>query len=334
MLGKVIIPSDLYYLQGFTIDGYDLYWYTGDTNSVNHSSELALFSFRDGKLKKRITCDFGRAFNGKYEDNFREPESIFLYTDRKSGKKSLFAGVVTGGLGKRIVKMYAYHSKENASKFGIDLSSDRQGYALSKNNGEAKRLPEGLKSLREFRYPGMYYMKTSETKVLEDHPDKGNAGWWLINEPSDPVGTVTQTLKRNSTVRPTKILTRVVTGVEVAGEWVEIATGGKLPWANLPLKNGGKNPDSNNRLQFAVQGGYLHIRGRVTIPKKDGVIFATLPKDARPSKNVYTGCQVAGTTGVRKIAFQKNGNVRAYGLMANNTKNVTFTYMDVVIKLG
>ncbi|WP_144502926.1 phage baseplate protein [Bacillus pumilus] len=334
VLGKVTIPSDLTYLQGFTIDGYDLYWYTGDTNSVNHPSELALFSFKDGLIKKRITCDFGHGYDGRYEDDFREPEGIFLYKDKKTGKKSLFVGVVTGAVGKRQAKIYAFHTKENAGKFANDLSSERQGYALSQNNGSAKRLPEGLKSLKDFRQPGFYYMMTSETKGIDDHPDKGNAGWWLNIAPADRAGTVIQTLTRNSTVRTIKILTRVLTYAGVAGEWAEITTGGKLPWANLPPKNGAKNPDANHRLQFAVQGGFLHISGRVTIPRKDGIIFATLPKGARPSKNVYTGCQVAGTTGVRKIAFQTNGDIRAYGLMANNTSKVTFTYMDVVIKLG
>ncbi|MCY8718450.1 hypothetical protein [Bacillus sp. S10C12M] len=55
LLGEVTVPNDLHYLQGFTIDGYDLYWYTGDTNSVTYPAELSLFSFKDGQLKKRIT---------------------------------------------------------------------------------------------------------------------------------------------------------------------------------------------------------------------------------------------------------------------------------------
>ncbi|MCM3140391.1 teichoic acid biosynthesis protein [Bacillus safensis] len=333
MLGKVTVPNDLHYLQGFTIDGYDLYWYTGDTNSVNYPAELALFSFRDGLLKKRITCDFGRGYDGRYEDDFREPESVFLYKDPKTGKKSLFAGVVTGAVGKRQAKVYAYHSKENSGKFANDLSSERQGYALSQNNGAAKRLPDGLKSLKDYKKPGLYYMKTSETKTLEDHPDKGNAGWWLSIAPSDSTGAVIQTLTRNSTGRTIKVLTRVVTNAGM-GEWAEIATGGKLPWANLPPKNGAKNPDANNRLQFAVQGGFLHLRGRVTIPRKDGIVFAVLPEGARPTKNIFTDCQVAGTTGVRKISLQSNGDIRAYGLMANNAANATSTYVDVVIKLG
>lgn len=334
VLGKVIIPNDLFYLQGFTIDGYDLYWYTGDTNNKTYPCEITQFSFKDGSLKKRISCEFGYGPDGKYEDGFREPESIFLYKDPKTGKKSLFAGVVTGAVGKRLAKVYAYHSKENAAKFGIDLAQGYQGYKLTQNSGYAKRLPEGLKALKEFRQVGYYYMTTPETKTLSDHPDSGDAGWWLNIAPADRVGSVIQTLTRNSTARPLKILTRVVTSEGKEGEWSEISASGKLPWANLPLKNGAKNPDSNNRLQFAVQGGFLYVRGRVTIPKKDGVDFATLPVSARPKKNAFKGCPVGGTTGDRKIVFRSNGNISALGLIANNAGNVTYTYIDEIIKLN
>ncbi|PLV35347.1 teichoic acid biosynthesis protein [Bacillus subtilis] len=333
VLGKVIIPSDLHYLQGFTIDGYDLYWYTGDTNNNSYPCEITQFSFKDGSLKKRISCDFGYGPDGKYEDGFREPESIFLYKNPKTGKKSLFAGVVTGAVGKRLAKVYAYHSKENAAKFGIDLAQGYQGYKLTQNSGYAKRLPEGLKALKEFRQVGYYYMTTPETKTLSDHPDSGDAGWWLNIAPADRVGSVIQTLTRNSTARPLKILTRVVTSEGKEGEWSEISASGKLPWANLPLKNGAKNPDSNYRLQFAVQGGFLFVRGRVTIPQKDGVDFATLPASARPKKNTYKSCPVAGTTGDRKIVFRSNGNISALGLFAKSASNATYTYIDEIIKL-
>ncbi|MCB7160399.1 teichoic acid biosynthesis protein [Bacillus subtilis] len=333
VLGKVIIPNDLFYLQGFTIDGYDLYWYTGDTNNKTYPCEITQFSFKDGSLKKRISCNFGYGPDGKYEDGFREPESIFLYKDPKTGKKSLFAGVATGAVGKRLAKVYAYHSKENAAKFGIDLAQGYQGYKLTQNNGYSKRLPDGLKSLKEFRQPGFYYMLTTETKTLSDHPDSGNAGWWLNIAPADRAGSVIQTLTRNATARPIKILTRVVTNTGNVGDWSEISASGKLPWADLPLKNGAKNPDSNYRLQFAVQGGFLFVRGRVTIPEKDGVDFATLPASARPKKNTYKSCPVAGTTGDRKIVFRSNGNISALGLFAKSASNATYTYIDEIIKL-
>lgn len=333
VLGKVIIPNDLFYLQGFTIDGYDLYWYTGDTNNKTYPCEITQFSFKDGSLKKRISCNFGYGPDGKYEDGFREPESIFLYKDPKTGKKSLFAGVATGAVGKRLAKVYAYHSKENAAKFGIDLAQGYQGYKLTQNNGYSKRLPDGLKSLKEFRQPGFYYMLTTETKTLSDHPDSGNAGWWLNIAPADRAGSVIQTLTRNATARPIKILTRVVTNTGNVGDWSEISASGKLPWADLPLKNGAKNPESNYRLQFAVQGGFLFVRGRVTIPQKDGVDFATLPASARPKKNTYKSCPVAGTTGDRKIVFRSNGNISALGLFAKSASNATYTYIDEIIKL-
>ncbi|MEC3651419.1 teichoic acid biosynthesis protein [Bacillus subtilis] len=333
VLGKVIIPNDLFYLQGFTIDGYDLYWYTGDTNNKTYPCEITQFSFKDGSLKKRISCNFGYGPDGKYEDGFREPESIFLYKDPKTGKKSLFAGVATGAVGKRLAKVYAYHSKENAAKFGIDLAQGYQGYKLTQNNGYSKRLPDGLKFLKEFRQPGFYYMLTTETKTLSDHPDSGNAGWWLNIAPADRAGSVIQTLTRNATARPIKILTRVVTNTGNVGDWSEISASGKLPWADLPLKNGAKNPDSNYRLQFAVQGGFLFVRGRVTIPQKDGVDFATLPASARPKKNTYKSCPVAGTTGDRKIVFRSNGNISALGLFAKSASNATYTYIDEIIKL-
>lgn len=333
VLGKVIIPSDLFYLQGFTIDGYDLYWYTGDTNNKTYPCEITQFSFKDGSLKKRISCNFGYGPDGKYEDGFREPESIFLYKDPKTGKKSLFAGVATGAVGKRLAKVYAYHSKENAAKFGIDLAQGYQGYKLTQNNGYSKRLPDGLKSLKEFRQPGFYYMLTTETKTLSDHPDSGNAGWWLNIAPADRAGSVIQTLTRNATARPIKILTRVVTNDGKVGDWSEVSASGKLPWADLPLKNGAKNPDSKNRLQFAVQGGFLYVRGRVIIPKKDGVDFATLPVSARPKKNVFKSCPVAGTTGERKIVFRSIGNISALGIFVKNESNATYTYIDEIIKL-
>ncbi|KAF1340203.1 putative bacterophage-related protein putative muramidase [Bacillus subtilis] len=334
-LGTVKVPSDLLYLQGFTIDGYDLYWYTGDTNSQMYPAELVQFSFKDGALKKRITCDFGRGADGKYEGDFREPESIYLYKDPVTGKKSLFAGIATGAVGKRNAKIYAYHSKENAAKFATDLSAGYQGYALSKNNGYSKRLPDGLTKLSTFRQIGYYYMYTTETKIITDHPSPGDAGWWLDVMPADPSGSVIQTLKRNSTGRDIKIYTRVVTNTGVAGNWIEVMTSQKLSWTNLPLKNGASNPDSDNKLQYAVNGGMGYIRGRVNIPKTDGVVFATLPSEARPSSSSwYQGCQVGGTTGDRKIAVRSNGEVAGLGFAVNNVDSVTYTYVNICYPLN
>lgn len=334
VLGTVEIPHDLHYLQGFTIDNYDLYWYTGDTNSVSYPAELSLFSFKDGKLKKRITCDFGRGPDGKYEGDFREPESVFLYTDPITGKKSLFAAIATGTVGKRLAKVYAYHSKDNAATFAADLSQGFQGYSLTKNNGSAKSLPDGLTKLKDYRKVGYYYMKTAEANKMTDHPDGGDAGWWLQNAPADGSGSVIQTLTRNSTGRSIKIFTRVVTGEGVAGEWTELMSSQQKEWIDLPLKNGASNPDTSNKLQYAINGGIVHIRGRVKIPEKDGVVFAILPAGARPLKSWFEGCQVGGTTGDRKITVRSNGEVAALGFMVHSVDNVTYTYVNINFPLN
>ncbi|MEC2134678.1 teichoic acid biosynthesis protein [Bacillus subtilis] len=334
VLGKVTIPSDLSYLQGLAIDGYDLYWYTGDTNNQTYPCELTLFSFIDGKLKKRISCDFGYGPTGKYEDSFREPEAVFLYKDPKTSKKSLFAGVVTGAVGKRINKLYAYHSKENATKFTADLSQGYQGYALTRNNGNANGLPEGLSNLKDFRKVGSYYMYTVDTVNYKDHPSPGDAGWWLQIEPADPHGTVVQTLKRNSTGRDIKIYTRVVTNNGLTGDWVEIMSSQSLDWNDLALMNGASNPDSGDKLQFAINGGLVHIRGKVTIPLTDGVVFAILPSGARPKRSHYAAYEVAGTTGTRKIGIRSNGEMEAMGLVANGRENVTYTYVNTSFPLN
>ncbi|MDO3660769.1 teichoic acid biosynthesis protein [Bacillus sp. C28GYM-DRY-1] len=334
LLGEVTVPNDLHYLQGFTIDGYDLYWYTGDTNSVTYPAELSLFSFKDGKLKKRITCDFGRGPDGKYEGDFREPESIFLYKDPKTGKKSLFAGIATGTVGKRLAKVYAYHSKDNAATFATDLSQGFQGYPLTKNNGYAKQLPDGLTSLKALRKIGYYYMYTTDTVTITDHPSPGDAGWWLDVMPADPTGTVIQRLTRNSTDRDTKIYTRVVTGAGVAGNWIEVMTSQRGSWTNVPLKNGASNPDPDDKLQYTINGGLLHIRGRVKIPTTDAVVFAQLPSGARPQKAWYQGCQVAGTTGDRKIDVRSNGEIVAWGFAVNDLDAVTYTYVHLTVPLN
>ncbi|MEC2401693.1 teichoic acid biosynthesis protein [Bacillus subtilis] len=334
LLGEVTVPNDLHYLQGFTIDGYDLYWYTGDTNNVTYPAELSLFSFKDGKLKKRITCDFGRGPDGKYEGDFREPESVFLYKDPMTGKKSLFAAIATGSVGKRLAKVYAYHSKDNAAAFATDLSQGFQGYPLTKNNGNAMRLPDGITKLKDFRQVGYYYMTTAETSKLTDHPAGGDAGWWFHVAPADISGSVIQTLTRNSTGRPIKIYTRVVTNAGVAGDWTELMSNQALDWTNLPLKNGASNPDSDDKLQYAINGGLVYLRGRVKIPETDGVIFAVLPAGARPGKAWFTGCQVAGTSGDRKIDVRANGEIVAWGFNVNSVDKVTYTYLNIVFPIG
>ncbi|MCY8718451.1 hypothetical protein [Bacillus sp. S10C12M] len=130
------------------------------------------------------------------------------------------------------------------------------------------------------------------------------------------------------------MFTRVVTNAGVAGDWTELMSSQSLDWTNLPLKNGASNPDSDDKLQYAVNGGLVHLRGRVKIPETDGVVFAILPTGARPRKSWYGGCQVGGTTGDRKIGIRSNGEVAALGFAVNNLDTVTYTYVNVSFPIG
>lgn len=84
VLGKVIIPNDLFYLQGFTIDGYDLYWYTGDTNNKTYPCEITQFSFKDGSLKNvsHVILVMGQTANMKMGSESLNP-SFYTRTRRQ-----------------------------------------------------------------------------------------------------------------------------------------------------------------------------------------------------------------------------------------------------------
>jgi hypothetical protein len=230
VLGTITIPADLEYLQGMTLDDKDFYWRTGDTNNATYQDEIVLFSFTDGLVKKRIGCSFGKNTNGVYEDGFREPEGIYLYTNPKSGKKSLIASVVTGETGRRIIKTYAYHQTGEGERFLNDLSASFQKIPLTENSGEAKKIPLGLTLLSDIREPGHYYMSTGETVSLTDHPLPGITGWFLEIGGSTGAGKSTyQILRRNTATTKNLIVyyRQMQEGVAVT-DWILTAMGSAL----------------------------------------------------------------------------------------------------------
>lgn len=335
VLASITIPSDLMYLQGMALDGYTLYWRTGDSNSATYPDEITMFDFNTGTIKKRITCSFGKNEKGVYEDNFREPEGIFLYTDPKTSKKTLFATVITGAAGKRINKIYAYHQKGNAEKFASILTEGAQSGETGAKS-RAKGVPDGITLISKLDEPDAdYYMTTAESNNFDDHPDSGDAGWHVKNTPYDSDRGKIQFMLRNSVGRAVKILVRGVSKDESVGEWAEIPTGQALMWKDVPLQSGATNADPDDKLQCAVSGSNLFIRGRVNIPTTDGVTFAQLPTSiAKPSKNWYQGCVLGGTTGDRKIVVRTNGELAALGMIANEPENITYTYVTIVVPIG
>ena len=332
LLGRVNIPRDLSLTQGYTIDGYDLYWYSGDTNSVNYPNELSLFDLKTGTIKKRITVDFGRGIDGKYEDGFREPEGAFLYKDPYTGKKSLFCVVVTGEITKRINKVYAFHQQDNYEKFASEMSQFNQSHPLTGAGGSTKGIPQAYTQLSQIIDAGYYYMNSAESSKYTDHPEAGNAGWHLFVSPITPFGVVLQTLTRNSTNRTIKTYTRNLNIRDgQISSWFIPTANQTLEWVELPLKNGAKNLAGGTPLQFAINGGIIQVKGDVVLPTTpEEMIFASLPKGVYPVRTTHHACIVAGTTGFHRIHARSEGDLVCYGAMMNNNTAYSCTYVDLM----
>lgn len=192
-----IIPEDLTYMQGMCIDNLDFYWRTGDTNSVKYPDEITMFDMTNGNIKKRITCTFGNGELGDFEDDFREPEGIFMYKNKLSNKKTLFAPVVTGSGGKRNIKVYMYSELGSKEEFESSIKEITQQHILVKKGGLCKDLPTGVNKLTNITSAGTYYMTTAESSNFTDHPYPGIAGW-ILEVGALSGGVIQQTLKKNS----------------------------------------------------------------------------------------------------------------------------------------
>jgi hypothetical protein len=116
IVNQITIPTSNLWMQGFAVDGDNLYWYTGDTNGTNYPQKITIYSLLSGSEVTNISLDFGESTKGTAEENYKEPEGIFLYTD-SLGAKSLFVGVTTGSSVTFYNKIFAYHSILNANKF-------------------------------------------------------------------------------------------------------------------------------------------------------------------------------------------------------------------------
>lgn len=180
ILGTVTIPSNLISVKGFTIDDYNLYWRSGDANGTTYPDTITLFSFTDGSTTKTVSSyTFGHDTNGIYEGAFREPEGIYLYTDKLSGKKSLFVSVATGWSTLRISKIYALHQSGNGEMFANELMQSVQRFEMISNKGTPKQISKDITKLSDLKTSGLYYMSMADSTTYTDHPNPNVADWWL-----------------------------------------------------------------------------------------------------------------------------------------------------------
>ncbi|MCM2675568.1 phage baseplate protein [Alkalicoccobacillus plakortidis] len=230
LLGEVIVSSDIDFMQGVTSDGYDMYWYSGSANGTPHQPYLAQYDFKTGQEVARKLHTFGAENNGKFIDDFREPEGVFFYTDPVTKQRALLAGITVGGMGRRRHKVYSYGQRGSINKLMQYILSNPQLYAMTKSDGSRKNIPANAKSLAEITKPGHYYLSIDDSLRLTDHPDPGNAGWFLDVLPGDRVGTVPQYLTRSTLTRKVRVFSRILNKSTASSKWEIHFKGGECEY--------------------------------------------------------------------------------------------------------
>ena len=200
VIGQFTIPSNLYYCQGFDIEGDYFYYRTGDTNSQTSPDEIIIFNWHTGEIVQRRICDFGYPA----KDNFREPEGLSVYKDKKTGLISLFCSLTTGEVGMRECNVYAYHQDGNFSKWEGLIKENYQMTPLCDVDGLCFQVPKNLTSLGDFKEAGWYYFTQSIAKNIKDLPKSADkeSGYFLHNSPNNEFvagegKALVQTLIRN-----------------------------------------------------------------------------------------------------------------------------------------
>ncbi|MCR1833050.1 teichoic acid biosynthesis protein [Oceanobacillus caeni] len=331
VLASLSIPSDLTYLQGFCIDGYDLYWYTGDSEGL-YPNEITLFDLQTGTIKKRITADYGYGINGTYEGSFREPEGIYLYTDSNTGAKSLFVGVATGEIGRRNNMVYAYHSLGNDAKFNGDKVRSVQAYKLTEDNGWAKTFPSNVNKISDLKEPGTYYVTTEDSSRVSDHPLPGVASWYLEVSPSLYDGVFYQVLRRNTTANVSVMIYYRSVNRGVTSNWFRIDTQ-EITSPVLPvLANDWQNFYTDQAFLSYQKIGIKQVAITGVIKRDAGVTTShifQLPTELRPTnRQAYT---IRTSNGIAELFINTNGYVSIPSLIVGTAPS--YYYVNVVIPL-
>ncbi|TCN25476.1 phage baseplate protein [Mesobacillus foraminis] len=209
-------------IQGMCLDGNNLYLTFGQV-----ANDFTLYQI--DVSKKQIVDVFqnpvGKSGTNSYEEDFGEPEGLFLYTDPYTGYKTLLCVVVTDATGRRRQKLFAFSSNVGVDKF-IGYAAERtQNIKLTRDDGKCHRITStGVTALKDLRVPGLYYAATNEADALSDFPSsrKGLAGWWITVSGKDTDSGVYQELTRNSRATPERIF-RTVGSDGAVSDWILIS---------------------------------------------------------------------------------------------------------------
>ncbi len=200
-------------MQGIAVYGDDLYWLSG-RSALDSKTLIQKYSF---KTKSKVYDYYLNDVSFEHgvenpRDNFREPEGIYLYVNPRTKKQSLLIAYTTAGGGKRQNLLYGFFQTGEYERFVALTLKGGQNYKLTKDDGRALSIRDGVTSLSQITETGFYYMMTEHTKVMDDFPYiNDDAGWFLFVSPKTQQLGGYQELTRNSGLRKMMKLIRSFT---------------------------------------------------------------------------------------------------------------------------
>ncbi|MEX3715765.1 hypothetical protein ABFV99_25640 [Cytobacillus horneckiae] len=308
LLYSVNIPPSLKWMQGFAADGDDLYWLSGDDNGANYPMILTCFDFTTGEITKDIPIDFAENTSGIIENDYQEPEGLFLYKD-STGAKSLFVGVATGNYIVRNNKVFAFHSLINDRKF--------MGY-------KTQDIPRDVSTIQKSRITGddgreLFYIRANETITNTLKNFRGLATIYCeagVSDAPDPTTScrIEANIQNIGVGRLTNIdwLNRMWFTSMVSGslnDWERVQTYNLIerPWIDLTLKNGAKVA-WDYKPQYRRVNNLIQLKG-VVIPGSSKII-GTLPPAYKSTRLIRKVVACDGIIDNARMTIQNStGNI-------------------------
>lgn len=209
--------------QGSVSHGTTLYWYSGVTSTT---ARVTKYDFKTGKQIGMREFDFPNERGDRFTDNYREPEGLEYYVNPHNGKESLLMGITTGELKKRYNIVYAIHQRGAQEHFDSIRAMGAQNYAITRGDGRAHSLPEGVKKLSNLRAAGQYYLNADAVKTITDLPSpqfKGS-GLFVENKAGNQNHNLRQIITRFSISRKNLTMERSLKYDGTFGVWTVHST--------------------------------------------------------------------------------------------------------------
>ena len=295
-------------LQGLTLDDNLLYLSFGvDANDF----ELFEIDMVTQQIIGNHDEPIGKNNLGEFDFDFGEPEGMFLYTDKKTKKKTLYHVIVTGQSGKRRQRLIALSSNEGYKEF-LGKSLERfYKYSDSIGDDTTKVIDWPIANLSEIKSHGNYYITTNKSNEINDHPRKGISGWFFNVSKEGGNKTRIQELIRNSSNYVEKHIRTC--NDESCSDWTNIPYKPifKGDWTNY------YDDDRDNLTYQKNDDGTVSVSGIIKNEKDTkgtGVVF-TLPAGYKPSKNIEVPVAASGTS-ISNIRINSNGDVEVTKILS------------------